>query len=61
MPTGAGLDGQSSGTGDLQASLAVAAPQPQEPVKLEASAVPRQNGRGLHDDEAGPPTRPDAG
>ena len=31
------------------------------PVELEALAVPRQNGRGLHDDETGPPTRPDAG
>src|SRR4029453_6569027 len=29
------------------------------PVEPEALAVPRQNGRGLHDDETGPPTRPD--
>src|SRR4029453_16446327 len=31
------------------------------PVKLEASAVPRQNGGGPDDDEGGPPARPEAG
>ena len=31
------------------------------PVKLEASAVPRQNSGGPDDDEGGPPPRPEAG
>ena len=30
------------------------------PVELEALAVPGENRGGLNDDEAGPPTRPDA-
>jgi hypothetical protein len=30
------------------------------PVEAEALAVPRQNGGGLHDDETGPQTRPQA-
>ena len=31
------------------------------PVELEALAVPGQDGRGLNDDETGPPARPQAG
>ena len=30
------------------------------PVELEALAVPGEDGGRLHDDEAGPPARPDA-
>ena len=35
MPVGAGPDGQRSGTGGLQASLTVAASQPQEAERQE--------------------------
>jgi hypothetical protein len=31
------------------------------PVELEAAAVPGQDGGGLHDGQAGPPSHPDAG
>src|SRR5262249_55203251 len=46
----------------LGVELRAADPAPRglpSPVELEALAVPGEDGGGLHDDETGPPARPD--